>query len=117
MSTVKTPQYIPPAHFVAWLEADVGRAAYFSKVDPGLFPPIISKMKAGTVPITFEYACRLVRAQKPSDSPLTAEALMTFKEHRQLYRFVTGQDAPPPPVEVVRQPRARARKDLTKAEA
>jgi hypothetical protein len=114
-STTKPQPYIPPAHFVAWLDAEEGRAAYFSKVDPGLFPPLITKMKKGEIPITFEYAVRLERAQKASNERLTAESLMTFLEHRQLYRYVTGQEPAPAPVQVVRKPRAR--KDLTKAEA
>jgi hypothetical protein len=111
------PPYVPPAHFVAWLDEEPGRAAYFSKVDPGLFPPLISKMKAGLIPITMEYAVRLERAQKPSANRLEAESLMTFLESRQWYRYAIGKDAPPPPVEVIRQPRTSARKALTQAEA
>lgn len=109
--------YTCPAHFIAWLEAEEGRAAYFQRVDPRLFPPLISKFKKGEVPITFEYACRLERAQKASDQPLTAESLMTFLEDRQLYRYVTGQDPRPAPVEVVRKTRTSARKNMTVAEA
>lgn len=89
------PPYPPPAKFVAWLEADPGRAQYFSKVDPGLFPSTISKMKYGLIPITFEYAYRLERAQKPSDTPLKAGELMTFIQHQALYRYVTGQEPAP----------------------
>lgn len=115
MSDNKPPQYIPPASFVVWLEAEDGRAAYFSKVDRGLFPPLITKMKKGIIPITFEYALRLERAQKASATPLKAEDLMTFKEHRELYRYVTGIDPAPAQLQVVR--RAKTRKDLTLAQA
>jgi hypothetical protein len=108
--------YTCPAHFVAWLEAEEGRAAYFQRVDPRLFPPLISKFKKGEVPITYEYACRLERAQKPSDTPLKAEELMTFLEDRQLHRYVTGLDPRPPLVEVPRKPRT-ARKHMTVAGA
>lgn len=115
-SMTKTP-YTCPAHFVAWLEAEEGRAAYFHKVDNRLFPPLISKFKKGEVAITFEYAVRLERAQKPSDNPIKAEELMTFLEDRQLYRYVTGQDPAPAPIEVIRKPRTSARKLMTVAEA
>lgn len=91
-------RYTPPAHFVEWLDAAIGRSAYFSKVDPGLFPPIITKMKKGLIPITFEYAIRLERAQAPSDAPLKAIDLMTFQEHRELYLYVTGQAPAPKPL-------------------
>lgn len=104
---IKTLKYTPPAHFVIWLEAEEGRAAYFGKVDNSLYPPLISKMKSGEFPITFEYACRLERAQKPSTTPLKAETLMTYLEDRVLYRYITGQEPAPVPVEVVRQPRTR----------
>jgi hypothetical protein len=116
-SMTKTPPHIPPAHFVAWLEEGKGRAAYFHRVDNRLFPPLISKFKTGEVAITFEYACRLERAQMPSDNPLTAESLMTFLEDRQLYRYITGQEPRPAKVEVVRKPRTSARKLMTPAEA
>lgn len=116
MSNIKTPQYTCPPHFVAWLEAEEGRAAYFQRVDSRLFPPLISKFKKGEVPITFEYACRLERAQKPSDTPLTAESLMTFLEDRELYRYVIGVDPRPAEVKVVRS-RSSTRKHMTIAEA
>lgn len=115
--TVETPRYIPPPHFVAWLDEEPGRAAYFHKVDAGLFPSLISKMKAGQIPITMEYAVRLARAQKPSTAPLEPESLMTFLESRQWYRYAVGAELPPPPVEVIRKPRSVARKALTQAEA
>jgi hypothetical protein len=92
------PPYTPPAHFVAWLDEALGRSAYFGKIDPGLFPPIITKMKRGLIPITLEYALRLERAQMPSDKPLKAYDLMTFQEHRDLYLYVTGQQPAPAPI-------------------
>lgn len=101
------PQYTPPAYFINWLEQGPGRAAYFHKVDPGLFPPMISKMKAGLLPISFEIAIRLERAQKASDNPLKAEELMTFLEDRRLYRYVTGRDAAPAQLVKVRKSAAR----------
>lgn len=109
--------YPRPAGFIAWLEAEEGRAAYFHRVDTRLFPPLISKFKKGEVPITFEYAVRLERAQKPSANPLKAEELMTFLEDRQLYRYITGLDPAPAPVEVVRKPRKSSRDNMTVAEA
>lgn len=102
--------YAPPSYFVDWLDEEQGRAAYFFKVDPGLFAPLISKFKKGLFPITFEYAVRLERAQKPSDNPLRAELLMTFDEHRELYRYVIGVDPAPAPVKI--QPAPRWRKDM-----
>lgn len=109
--TCQTPNYPPPAYLIDWLESGTGRAAYFQKVDSGLTPPLISKFKAGMNPITFEYAVRLERAQKASDNPLQAERLMTFIEHREYYRYVTGQDAAPAqlpkPPRKPRTPRAK----------
>jgi len=96
--------YTAPAHFVAWLDAEKGRGAYFEKIDRGLFAPLITKLKTGWLPITFELAVRLERAQKPSDQPLRALDLMTFLEHRDLYLYVTGQQPAPAPLE----PRPRA---------
>lgn len=92
---LKKMTYIPPPEFVAWLDAEKGRANYFKKIDPGLFPPIICKMKKGMIPITFEYAIRIERAQKPSDTPLRAVDLMTFQESRELYRYVTAPTPAP----------------------
>lgn len=115
--TDETRRYIPPAHFVSWLEEEPGRASYFSKVDPGLVPTLISKMKAGVIPITLEYAVRLERAQKPSDNPLQAESLMTFLESRAWYRYAIGKDPAPAPVQAIRRRRSSARKSLTVAGA
>ncbi len=103
------PQYPPPEHFVAWLDEEKGRAAYFQKVDPCLFTTIISRMKTGQLPITFSYAIRIERAQKASDNPLKAEELMTFLEDRALYRYVKGIDPAPAPVVVVRRNARRPR--------
>lgn len=88
-------RYPRPDYFADWLEAESGRAQYFSKVDPSLYPPMIAKMKSGVLPITLETAVRLERAQKASTTPLKAELLMTFVQHRELYRYVTGQEAAP----------------------
>lgn len=99
-------RYAKPTYLIDWLSAEKGRGAYFSKVDPGLFPAMISKMKAGIIPITFEYAVRLERAQKASATPLRAELLMTFIEHRALYRYATGQD--PAPDQIVKAKKATA---------
>lgn len=104
----KPPRYAPPAYFIQWLKESQGRAEYFHKVDDRLVPPMISKMKKGILPITFETAVRLERAQKASDNPLKAELLMTFLEDRKLYRYVTGQDAAPAQVVT-----PRARRKLT----
>jgi hypothetical protein len=89
--------HVPPTYFVKWLESGIGRAAYFGKVDPLLTAPLISKIKRGRMPITFEYACRLERAQKPSDMPIRAIDLMTFEQDRALYLYITGQEAAPAP--------------------
>lgn len=102
-TTPQKPRFVLPHGFIAWLEEDSGRAAYFSKVDPGLYQATISKMKNGIIPITFEYAIRLERAQKASPNPLKAEQLMTFLEHRELYRYVTGQEPAPAQLEIVRK--------------
>lgn len=83
--------------FTDWLDAEEGRANYFSRVDPRLTPPIISKMRHGRYEITFEYAMRLERAQKPSDSPLRAEDLVTTPEARSIVRYVRGIEAAPEP--------------------
>ena len=91
----KPGKYPVPQFFVDWLKEGVGRSAYFSRKDPALAPSVISKMKSGRIPITFEYAVRIERAQKPTKNPLKAYDLMTFKEHRELYLYVTGQ-APAP---------------------
>jgi hypothetical protein len=106
MKPIKPPTaHVPPPHFVRWLAEEAGRAAYFSKVDPALFPSLVSKFKHGSLPITLDYAIRLERAQKASDNPLRAEDLMTFVEDRQLYRYVIGRDPAPPQIPFVRKPR------------
>jgi hypothetical protein len=103
--------YPIPEVFIDWLESGMGRAQYFGKVDPLLPPPLISKIKAGRVPITFEYACRLERAQKPSKAPFKAGDIMTFEQDRDLYRYVAGLDPAPPPVVAAPKPMGRPRKD------
>lgn len=102
--------YTPPAVLVAWLEAETGRAAHFERVDPILHAPIISKIKAGRIPVTFETAIRLERAQKPSDNPFKAIDIMTYEQDRALYRYVSGQDPAPPYVPFVRKIGGRAKK-------
>ncbi len=112
-----TERYPVAPHFVAWLNEEPGRAAYFHRIDKQLYPPLISKMKAGLIPISLEFAVRLARAQKPSANPLDPESLMTFVESRQWYRYAIGKDPAPTPVDVTRKPRTHARKALTQAEA
>lgn len=97
------PRHARPDYFADWLEAETGRAHYFQHVDPGLYPPMIAKMKAGVLSITFETAIRLERAQKASNNPLKAELLMTFQEHRDLYRYVSGQAPAPDQLDVTRK--------------
>ena len=94
--------YTPPPALVAWLNGGRGRAAHFQRVDAILHAPIISKMLAGRIPVTFEYACRLERAQMPSSTPFRADEIMTYEEDRQLFRYVSGQESAPAYV-----PRAR----------
>lgn len=108
--------YTPPPVLLKFLNGGLGRAAYFSKVDPGLFPAIISKMKAGVLPISFEFAIRMERAQQPSDTPFTADQIMTFEEHQALYRYVTGQEPRPSAIDPTQRP-PRVRKELTQAGA
>lgn len=105
ISTDLPTRYVPPEYFSNWLEAGVGRAAYFSRIDPGLFPSLISKFKSGDLAITFEYAVRLERAQKASPNPLKAEQLMTFTDHREYLRYITGQQAAP--AQLPKPPRKR----------
>lgn len=110
-STQKKLTYPPPAVLVAWLDGGLGRAAHFARADPILHGPIISKIKSGRIPVTFEYACRLERAQKPSDKPFRAVDIMTFDQDRELYRFVSGQEPAPayvPHVRAKHKPRAAA---------
>lgn len=103
--------YTPPAVLVDWLNAEPGRAAHFARVDPILHAPIISKIKAGRIPVTFEYAVRLERAQKPSSTPFKAVDIMTYQQDQQLYRYVSGQESAPPYVPHVRaKPQPRAKK-------
>lgn len=109
MTNINSPTTKFPINkkFVEWLDADAGRAQYFSKVDPVLVPPMISKLKAGRMPVRFEIALRLERAQKPSDSPLKAEDLLTFKQDLELLRYVRGIDPAPPLVQVKRKAAAK----------
>lgn len=95
-------KYTPPAALVQWLEQGKGRAAHFARVDPILHAPVISKIKAGLIAVTFEYACRLERAQMPSATPFKAVDIMTYEQDRDLYRFVSGQDPAPEYVPHVR---------------
>lgn len=111
--TNEIKRYPRPEYFAKWLEEESGRAQYFSKVDPSLYPPMIAKIKMGVLPITFETAIRLERAQKASNNPLKAELLMTFAEHIELYRYVTGQD--PAPAQVVKVSKMKQR-NRTEAE-
>ena len=103
--------YVPPAVLVAWLDGGKGRAAHFQRADDILHAPIISKMRTGRIPVTFEYACRLERAQKPSDNPFTADQIMTYEEDIALYRYISGQEPKPayvPHVRATPQPRTAA---------
>lgn len=97
--------YPQPAALIEWLNEEVGRGAYLSKVDPELSQPRLSKLKAGVTPITLELALRIERAQKASAKPLKAIDLMTFAEDRMLYRYVTGQDPAPEQLKIVRKSR------------
>lgn len=97
--------YPQPARLIEWLNEEVGRAAYFSKVDPEITQPRLSKLKAGITPITLEIALRLERAQKASPHPLKALDLMTFAEDKMLYRYVTGMDPAPEQLKIVRKSR------------
>src|SRR4051812_30902137 len=90
--------YPIPEAFNEWLESGMGRAAYFGKVDPILSAPLLSKIKSGRVPISFENAIRLERAQKVSKTPFKAVDIMTFEQDRQLYRYVSGQEPAPAPL-------------------
>ena len=81
--------------FVEWLDGNIGRAQHFSKVDAFLSPPMISKMKKGELPISFETALRLERAQKPGPDRITAEEMMSYKEDIALLRYVRGQEPAP----------------------
>lgn len=81
--------------FVAWLASAPpaggvrnGRAAVFATRDPALTPSVISKLKHGALPITFEHAVRLERAQAATDEPLFAEDLCTYAEDAKLVKFV-----------------------------
>jgi hypothetical protein len=94
----QSTRYPVPQLFAEWLEGGLGRGQYFGKIDPLLPPVLISKMKAGIAPITFEYALRLERAQKPSKEPFKAIDIMTFSQDQELYRYVTGQEPAPAPV-------------------
>lgn len=90
-----------PVHpyFAEWLRSGVGRNAFFSRSDPALVPAIISKMMYGRMPISFEFAIRIERAQKPSkagEEPLKAYDLMTFKEDRELYQWLLDRLPPKP---------------------
>lgn len=80
-----------------WLDGELGRGQYFSKVDPELIPPIISKIKKGVIRIRFEMALRLERAQKPSATPFKAEDLLAYEEDLQLLRYARGQEPAPQP--------------------
>jgi hypothetical protein len=109
--TQQPETYTPPAVLVAWLKDELGRAAHFERVDPILHAPIISKIKNGRIPVTFEYAIRLERAQKPSDKPFTADQIMTYEQDKELYRYISGQEPAPPYVPHVRatkKPKAAA---------
>lgn len=102
--------YAPPAVLVAWLAEGKGRAAHFQRVDKLLLAPIISKIKVGQIPVTFEYAIRLERAQMPSDNPFKADQIMTYQQDRALYRYITGQEPAPAYVPHVRATRASAKR-------
>lgn len=101
-STPTKNKYTPPPVLVAWLAGEDGRAAHFARVDPILHAPVISKLKAGRIPVSFEYAFRLERAQKPSATPFKAVDIMTYQQDKELYRYVTGQEPAPAYVPLVR---------------
>jgi hypothetical protein len=104
------PGYYPVSQtLIDWLDGGRGRGEYFSKVDPLLPPTRISKIKVGRVPITFEDACRLARAQKPSDNPFKPDEIMTFAQDRELYRYVIGEIPAPAEVDCTRKPRLARR--------
>lgn len=97
--------------FVEWLESGMGRAAYFARIDPLLTAPLLSKMKTGAVPISFEYAFRLERAQKASKTPFKAVDIMTFEQDRALYRYAIGKEPAPAQLVTKRAQVGRPRKD------
>lgn len=104
-TTDKTQQpnaYTPPAVLVAWLAEELGRAAHFERVDPILHAPMLSKIKRGRIPVTFEMAIRLERAQKPSNNPFKAVDIMSWDQDKELYRYVSGQEPAPEYVPHVR---------------
>lgn len=101
-------KYPVPEILVKWLDGGLGRAAHFQRVDPILHAPVVAKIKAGRIPVTFEYACRLERAQMPSDKPFKAVEIMTFEQDRELYDFVSGKAPAPAYVPHVRAPHPRA---------
>lgn len=98
-------KYPQPKRLVEWLNEEPGRAAFFTRMDPMINQPSLSKMKAGIVPVTLADAIRLERAQKASKKPLKALELMTFEEDRILYRYVTGMEPAPEQVKIVRKSR------------
>jgi hypothetical protein len=108
--TTNKPPYRLPQVLIDWLEQETGRAAHFARVDPLLHAPIISKIKAGRIPVTFEYACRLERAQKPSSNPFRAVDIMTWNQDKELYRFVSGQEPAPAYVPFERKKPTKAKK-------
>lgn len=88
-------KYPVSSAFVAWLSSAPnaggirnGRAAVFATKDVALTPSVISKLKHGNLPITFEHAARLERAQADSDEPLFAEDLCTYAEDANLVKFI-----------------------------
>lgn len=81
MPDLKDPVPVSP-HFIAWLDAERGRAEFFTKMDPSLPQSLIAKIKAGRRPIRWTLALRLAIAQKPSDDPIDARDLCTYLEDR-----------------------------------
>lgn len=73
---------------VKFLDGKRGAAHHFADNDDGLVPAVISKMKHGRLPITFEHAVRLERAQPASDKPFKAEEICSYAEDRSLIEFL-----------------------------
>lgn len=84
----KRDPYPVSSIFIDWLDGKMGRANRFHLKDKALVPAVISKFKHGVLPITFEHAVRLERAQPESDKPLLAQDLCTYKQDRELVHYL-----------------------------
>lgn len=81
-----------PERFIEFLDSGKGLGQHFHLMDPTLTPAHISKFRHGILPISFEFAVRLEKAQKHTVNPFKAEDIVTDPADVALIKFLRGEE-------------------------